>query len=170
MFFFFLLYGHHRDLHSFPTRRSSDLYFQCHTGPSTHLPAACERSTTPQAQARNASIFRHFRPAMARARTFSAPIAGRPWLRRERSHALGWPRCPVQPGGAPGERDPSAVALRHRHPPACRGNPRRAGDPAGQDRKSTRLNSSHLVISYAVFCLKKKKKTHTISTVINVDM
>src|ERR1022692_3983760 len=28
-----------------------------------------------------------------------------------------------------------------------------------QDRKSTRLNSSHLVISYAVFCLKKKKKT-----------
>src|SRR2546426_6907677 len=27
------------------------------------------------------------------------------------------------------------------------------------DRKSTRLNSSHLVISYAVFCLKKKKKS-----------
>src|SRR5688500_19132381 len=27
----------------------------------------------------------------------------------------------------------------------------------GQDRKSTRLNSSHLVISYAVFCLKKKQ-------------
>src|SRR2546426_4437415 len=30
------------------------------------------------------------------------------------------------------------------------------------DRKSTRLNSSHLVISYAVFCLKKKKKTKTL--------
>src|SRR5256885_13025098 len=29
--------------------------------------------------------------------------------------------------------------------------------PRQQDRKSTRLNSSHLVISYAVFCLKKKK-------------
>src|SRR5437588_6824850 len=28
-----------------------------------------------------------------------------------------------------------------------------------RDRKSTRLNSSHTVISYAVFCLKKKKKT-----------
>src|SRR5688500_20035784 len=28
-----------------------------------------------------------------------------------------------------------------------------------EDRKSTRLNSSHLVISYAVFCLKKKKRT-----------
>src|SRR5256885_8250142 len=31
---------------------------------------------------------------------------------------------------------------------------------AHEDRKSTRLNSSHLVISYAVFCLKKKKQ-HT---------
>src|SRR5256885_8635470 len=33
------------------------------------------------------------------------------------------------------------------------------------DRKSTRLNSSHLVISYAVFCLKKKKKNslHTLA-------
>src|ERR1022692_1978364 len=31
------------------------------------------------------------------------------------------------------------------------------GTPAHTDRKSTRLNSSHLVISYAVFCLKKKK-------------
>src|SRR5205814_2686524 len=33
----------------------------------------------------------------------------------------------------------------------------KANDP---DRKSTRLNSSHLGISYAVFCLKKKKKQH----------
>src|SRR5205814_6141817 len=31
------------------------------------------------------------------------------------------------------------------------------GGEGGQDRKSTRLNSSHLGISYAVFCLKKKK-------------
>src|SRR5437667_3052873 len=31
----------------------------------------------------------------------------------------------------------------------------------GRDRKSTRLNSSHITISYAVFCLKKKKKTKT---------
>src|SRR5262252_1138118 len=30
----------------------------------------------------------------------------------------------------------------------------------GRDRKSTRLNSSHTVISYAVFCLKKKKKNN----------
>src|SRR2546426_4336715 len=33
-----------------------------------------------------------------------------------------------------------------------------AVDRLGEDRKSTRLNSSHLVISYAVFCLKKKKQ------------
>src|SRR2546426_8018153 len=32
------------------------------------------------------------------------------------------------------------------------------------DRKSTRLNSSHLVISYAVFCLKKKKNKRTITS------
>src|SRR5690606_41547646 len=31
-----------------------------------------------------------------------------------------------------------------------------SGDQAGSDRKSTRLNSSHVKISYAVFCLKKK--------------
>src|SRR5256885_5383465 len=31
---------------------------------------------------------------------------------------------------------------------------------SASDRKSTRLNSSHLVISYAVFCLKKKKKNY----------
>src|SRR5438034_5088261 len=34
----------------------------------------------------------------------------------------------------------------------------------GSDRKSTRLNSSHTVISYAVFCLKKKKKKEQIGT------
>src|SRR5437899_4094409 len=36
--------------------------------------------------------------------------------------------------------------------------------PCPQDRKSTRLNSSHLGISYAVFCLKKKKKKKNKST------
>src|SRR2546430_6628570 len=35
------------------------------------------------------------------------------------------------------------------------------GDDLMQDRKSTRLNSSHSQISYAVFCLKKKKNTYT---------
>src|SRR2546427_4248186 len=36
------------------------------------------------------------------------------------------------------------------------------------DRKSTRLNSSHSQISYAVFCLKKKKKTHKRLTSVDV--
>src|SRR2546426_8446848 len=37
---------------------------------------------------------------------------------------------------------------------------RRGAKAPGRDRKSTRLNSSHLVISYAVFCLKKKKNVN----------
>src|SRR2546429_6611861 len=36
----------------------------------------------------------------------------------------------------------------------------RCNGRAGRDRKSTRLNSSHGYISYAVFCLKKKKTAH----------
>src|SRR3712207_8855183 len=69
----------------------------------------------------------------------------------------------------------AGLPARHGHPraggdrPASPPQPRRpvlGGDPAaqarlgldGQDRKSTRLNSSHANISYAVFCLKKKKK------------
>src|SRR3712207_7258349 len=37
--------------------------------------------------------------------------------------------------------------------------------PRGEDRKSTRLNSSHANISYAVFCLKKKKKEQMINSI-----
>src|SRR2546430_13009598 len=47
-------------------------------------------------------------------------------------------------------RQPLSVGLRRLE---------RAGVDAKIDRKSTRLNSSHSQISYAVFCLKKKKKT-----------
>src|SRR2546426_5097764 len=45
-------------------------------------------------------------------------------------------------------------------PPGCAVEPDMLRD-ALRDRKSTRLNSSHLVISYAVFCLKKKKYQRT---------
>src|SRR5438132_8325008 len=41
-----------------------------------------------------------------------------------------------------------------------RGRPGRGTPSSPRDRKSTRLNSSHTVISYAVFCLKKKKITN----------
>src|SRR2546422_2212490 len=44
---------------------------------------------------------------------------------------------------------------------AAIGRGKTAPAPAGLDRKSTRLNSSHGYISYAVFCLKKKKKERT---------
>src|SRR5690349_23479824 len=55
-----------------------------------------------------------------------------------------------------------AARRRGRHPGADRlaAGPDRLGR---QDRKSTRLNSSHVEISYAVFCLKKKKKMRNVS-------
>src|SRR2546426_5601334 len=71
-------------------------------------------------------------------------------------------------------REPQVIRVDLCDPAADQQRERRAGDrdeqpaPAShvytrtpwlrRDRKSTRLNSSHLVISYAVFCLKKKKK------------
>src|SRR5262245_64762340 len=67
--------------------------------------------------------------------------------RRTARHA----ECRDQPGDLPGVRVPHPGDGRAR--PASRG-----GQAAEADRKSTRLNSSHLGISYAVFCLKKKKK------------
>src|SRR5690349_24308577 len=85
--FFFSRCGAHRDLHSFPTRRSSDL--------------------------------------------------GRDRLHR--LHTVSGPR--IRHGSRHGTREVGV----------------RAGRILG-DRKSTRLNSSHVEISYAVFCLKKKKK------------
>src|SRR2546429_5700984 len=43
---------------------------------------------------------------------------------------------------------------------------RGAGADIGPDRKSTRLNSSHGYISYAVFCLKKKNKTNKVALLV----
>src|SRR5258708_26440051 len=50
-------------------------------------------------------------------------------------------------GGGEGGRGPRCALFLRARAPALR-----------RDRKSTRLNSSHQIISYAVFCLKKKKK------------
>src|SRR5947207_7778708 len=64
------------------------------------------------------------------------------------------PPCPVEPG-------PSSPGLRPARPPGrltrAQDTPDTTGPAWRTDRKSTRLNSSHTVISYAVFCLKKKK-------------
>src|SRR3712207_7543919 len=58
-------------------------------------------------------------------------------------------------GGPAGARfDPPPHTRRRGHPPGHR--------RPDEDRKSTRLNSSHANISYAVFCLKKKKKHITV--------
>src|SRR5690606_40318694 len=96
----------HRDLHSFPTRRSSDLGHGRLAGNGHANPTAIVHL----------------------------------------------------PGGTPCNRVPPFPS---RAPPPCWPCwPRRPCRPA-RDRKSTRLNSSHVKISYAVFCLKKKKKTDT---------
>src|SRR5436190_8452716 len=54
-------------------------------------------------------------------------------------------------------RSPSTIAIRETSRPSTFSS-RTIRSAAAPDRKSTRLNSSHTVISYAVFCLKKKKK------------
>src|SRR5690606_41737414 len=94
-----------RDLHSFPTRRSSDLAASECTSPPHPTAAACGRTTRT--------------PRSRRTPAPSTPTPQPPESRRPES------RTPTE-------------------------------DP--EDRKSTRLNSSHVKISYAVFCLKKKKK------------
>src|SRR2546426_2175953 len=76
-------------------------------------------------------LFRSPTPAISGTAVIGAPNGGRPDGRPRRHR------------GVPQERE--ALPRIHRQ---------RA------DRKSTRLNSSHLVISYAVFCLKKKKNKH----------
>src|SRR2546426_2101100 len=68
--------------------------------------------------------------------------------------------------------EPFRHRLTTRRPPAPRPRGRTRcgrGARAARDRKSTRLNSSHLVISYAVFCLKKKKERKDILKVDAAD-
>src|SRR3712207_1392136 len=102
----------------------------------------------------------------------------------DRSHddpVAGGGQGALQPGDRRGRRHARA---RHRHQErqSGRGHPRRrglrvpdgdSGDPVRSpsalgDRKSTRLNSSHANISYAVFCLKKKKKNKRTSKYHNI--
>src|SRR2546426_1190282 len=84
----------------------------------------------------------------------SGEDAARPQLDAQRLHQG------VDPGLA------GAVAGHQRQPAERRqagdGHEMAAAAAEHPDRKSTRLNSSHLVISYAVFCLKKKKKSNDV--------
>src|SRR5690349_22533311 len=61
----------------------------------------------------------------------------------------------ADPGTPPPTADVPEIPAGSQAPPAATEPP-----PATTDRKSTRLNSSHVEISYAVFCLKKKKQTN----------
>src|SRR5207249_803006 len=72
------------------------------------------------------------------------------------------PADAVPPGALPANAIPPGAL-----PPELAGKPPMAGSGKPRiriDRKSTRLNSSHVSISYAVFCLKKKKKKNTPQT------
>src|SRR5690349_23941771 len=68
---------------------------------------------------------------------------------------------PIAPAAPSARRAPAPARRAPRAPAAGARDARRAGAGARRDRKSTRLNSSHVEISYAVFCLKKKKTTQS---------
>src|SRR5690606_42126234 len=103
--FFSSFYGDPPDLHSFPTRRSSDLEQRLQVG-----------------------------------------VAG---LHRALENLLG--QCQVADG---------TLRLVAQGQPGLGESVDRADVILERDRKSTRLNSSHVKISYAVFCLKKKRNCH----------
>src|SRR5207248_11257066 len=105
---FFSYSIHHRDLPSFPTRRSSDL------GPADDIGNGLDEQ--------DAKPIGRLATAVAE-----------PERQKEEERRIG------DEGGAEGPPERRLAML---------------------DRKSTRLNSSHRTISYAVFCLKKKTKQH----------
>src|SRR6266480_7816449 len=72
------------------------------------------------------------------------------WVRQQREQ--GWREFSTMPN--PTRKD---QAWRFSNVGALDLSPYRFGNAPSEDRKSTRLNSSHMSISYAVFCLKKKK-------------
>src|SRR5688572_32729419 len=76
----------------------------------------------------------------------SLPIAARSFAAELRAQTAG-----LAPSGLANPREERLLRPRHTH------NLLRRRSSRGLDRKSTRLNSSHSQISYAVFCLKKKK-------------
>src|SRR5690554_7708339 len=73
-----------------------------------------------------------------------------------------WPAATVSPSDKPKRSAPSRAPSPSSRPPATDAAAGRQPPPRrwpDGDRKSTRLNSSHVRISYAVFCLKKKRNT-----------
>src|SRR3712207_8016324 len=82
--------------------------------------------------------------------------------------ALPISRCPIREHDRARGCEPAATFGGSVHEPGKHGG--RPGPALGPgDRKSTRLNSSHANISYAVFCLKKKKKIQNTSDTISIN-
>src|SRR2546422_8022999 len=71
---------------------------------------------------------------------------------------------PPRVGAGGGDRHTVHLPVRARRSARAAHRARRWPLRGGPDRKSTRLNSSHGYISYAVFCLKKKKKQQVIES------
>src|SRR5438477_4482896 len=71
----------------------------------------------------------------------------------------------TRPRAGPDSRGSAWRSARRSDPPSATGPIAKRF----QDRKSTRLNSSHMSISYAVFCLKKKKKPNLLTLVYDDD-
>src|SRR3712207_8455463 len=82
-------------------------------------------------------------------------------------------QCELPTGASPCSGGGGAMMSRTAGPQPVRETKCRSAGDVWKDRKSTRLNSSHANISYAVFCLKKKIKTHSdiliIQIMYNVD-
>src|SRR5690349_23158463 len=73
------------------------------------------------------------------------------------------PAVGARPGGVPGFGTQERAGRRR-----CHGRRARGPHVAAVDRKSTRLNSSHVEISYAVFCLKKKKNNLKVTLLMHL--
>src|SRR5690606_14036442 len=107
------------------------------------------------------------RPTTSSRRTRSAPGAGSTSPARQRlchERVLGFPRRPRKLRlGRPRQGNARRLGRRQeRRRPAQ--HAALGGGVPDADRKSTRLNSSHVKISYAVFCLKKKKTDYAVDT------
>src|SRR5690625_4153269 len=107
----------------------------CPTGPASHSSARTNGACKPSSGTRCSTI--------------RSPGVERWKCRHDRCSAYLTAVSPATQGSA---RDESRSA------PLLRGELRHPRRSSPQDRKSTRLNSSHVAISYAVFCLKKKKE------------
>src|SRR5690606_24694784 len=135
-----------------PPRFAASSFASARAAPSsvtTALAIECARS--PRRCSRRSAASRRragggsVRTSAASASSSARVTTGPRWYRRRRA-ARGRRRRATTPGGTSSGR-----AVRP-------GGARRRGRRRSGDRKSTRLNSSHVKISYAVFCLKKKNK------------